>query len=53
MKMYITIIRAEIVDEYFKDLETWGNVKFINAHNMEIADWICTTKRLQIYATKR
>ena len=21
---------AEIVDEYFKDLETWGNVKIIN-----------------------
>ena len=37
MKMYITIIKdeidecwAEIVDEYFKDLETWRNFKFIN-----------------------
>ena len=60
--MYITIIKeiCKLTSVGRKlltnTLKIWklGEISSLSiAHKIEIADWICTTKRLQIYATER
>ena len=60
--MYITIIKEickltsvgrKLLTNTLKIWKLGEMSKSSIAHNIQIADWICTTKQLQIYTTKR